>query len=399
MAAVLLAACLAGAAVRPADAAGEKAVANEDKPGDAAPDVSKASIEGVVVDEEGKPVAGAVVEVIAFDPARVSDRTAADGSFRLILDATAVRNEVVLASAEDGKRQGIHEFGDDSSPPTAQVRIVLKPSRKMTVRVTDAAKKPVRDAAVGVLENWKLLAHAETDADGAVSLRFPSDARVTDVVALKPQAGLDYFENFNAALPSKVVEPPAAVALTLDGAKTLSVRAVDSADKPLPGVELAPWHVWKKGKQYSVDLPKGIKYAFARTDRDGLAAFEWVPPDLKVGIRILYVGKEYSLPDAPYQDPKLPYQTLTAKLFRRTLIRGKVILPSGKPAAGVLLYARGEGMTTFIFSDQVRTQADGSYSFPAYANQCYAISVIDNDWVAPSLTGIVVKECRTARCA
>ena len=188
-----------------------------DKEGGAPPDVSKASIEGVVVDEDGKPVAGAVVGVIAPDPSLVTSRTAADGAFRLVLNETAVRNEVVLASAEDGERQGIHEFAEYSAPLTAQARIILKPSRKMTVHVTDAAKKPVRDAVVGVLDNWKLLAHAETDADGTVSLRFPSTVPVTDVVVLKPQTGLDYFENFNAALPSKVVEPPTEVALKLDG--------------------------------------------------------------------------------------------------------------------------------------------------------------------------------------
>ena len=76
VAAVLLAACIAAAAVRPVGTAGEKAAANKDKPGDAPPDVTRASIEGVVVDEDGKPVAGAAVGLASPFPKRIADRTA-----------------------------------------------------------------------------------------------------------------------------------------------------------------------------------------------------------------------------------------------------------------------------------------------------------------------------------
>ncbi len=350
LAAVLLAACIAGAAVRPAESAGDKAALKTDKEGGAPPDVSKASIEGVVVDEDGKTVAGAVVGVLYPMAEGITDRTADDGSFRLLLDRATAGYEIVTASAEDGERQGIYVFPATVAPRTAHARIVLKPSRKMTVRVTDAAKKPVRDAAVGVLEDTydALLGHAETDADGVALLRLPRDASVYQVVALKPQVGFDYFENYRATPPFKIGEPPAQVALTLDGARTLSVHAVDSADKPLSGVELVPWSVKKKGKLFYANIggAEAMKYLAARTDRDGLAAFEWIPPDPTEGVTILYSGAEYSLPHPPSQDPKPPYTMLTAKLFRNTPISGKVTLPDGKAAAGILLQIEGAAIRT-----------------------------------------------------
>jgi beta-lactamase regulating signal transducer with metallopeptidase domain len=398
LAAALLAACTAGAVVC---AGGE--TAKENKPGtkearaaDAAADVSKARIEGVVVDEASKPVAGAVVDVLPpmSLPGSRPIRTASDGSFRLVLNTAIARFPVVTASAEDGARQGIYKFEDVDLPQTAQARIVVKPSRKITVQVNDAAKKPVKGASVGVLDYSTLLAHAETDAHGTVSLRLPSDARIFQVVALKPQVGFDYFENYRSWPGVITGEPPTQVALTLNGARAISVRAADSADKALPGVEMAPWTVKKEGKLAYVNFSGSgaMKYVAARTDRDGLAAFEWIPTDMQDDVTILYRGEEYYLPHAPHQDTTLPYQTLTAKLFRRTPISGKVTLPDGKPAADVLLQAEGRGDTNFIFRGVVRTKADGSYSMLVYPDQSYIIAVADENWAARSKTGVVVSE-------
>ena len=135
-----------------------------------------------------------------------------------------------------------------------------------------------------------------------------------------------------------------------------------------------------------------MKYLSARTDRAGLAAFDWIPPELTEGVTILYTGKEYSLPHPPSQDAKPPYTTLTAKFFRTTPIRGKVTLPDGKPAAGILLQIEGRGDTNFYFRADVRTNDDGSYSLNVFPNQSYMIAVTDKDWAAPAKTGVVVKE-------
>jgi beta-lactamase regulating signal transducer with metallopeptidase domain len=401
LAATLLAACTAGAVVCAGREPAVKDVTpatKEAKAAATAADVSKAVIEGVVVDEAGKPVVGAVVRVASYTPSSgpTPARTAADGTFRLFLNQASARYTVVVASAEEGARQGIFEFNGTVHPQTVQARIVVKPSRKLTVRVADAAKRPVEGAAVGVLDHSSglLLAHAETDAHGVVSLHLPSDARIFQVVALKPRVGFDYFENYRSWPAGALGDPPAEVTLTLNGARTISVRAVDSADKPLVGVELEPWTVKKKGKLFDANIggSGAMKHLAARTDRDGLAAFEWIPTDLSNGVTILGGGEEYSLPDPPHQVPAPPYETLTAKLFHNTPIGGKVTLPDGKPAAGILLQVEGRGDTNHYCREVVRTKADGSYSLLVFPNQSYIIAVTDENWAAPSKTGVVVKE-------
>ena len=109
-------------------------------------------VEGVVVDEQGKPVAGAVSAAPSSITRRLLKgrrvRTAADGSYRFMVPEGLAHDPFCVASAKDGRRQGVLTRGGsdpNSLSPIVNEPIVLKPSRKMTVHVTDAAKKPVEE--------------------------------------------------------------------------------------------------------------------------------------------------------------------------------------------------------------------------------------------------------------
>jgi hypothetical protein len=395
--AALLAACTAGAAIRVGGESLKKDNPDTKKAKEAvvAADVSKAVIEGIVVDEAGKPVGGAIVRVISLPPSdATSVRTAADGSFHLPFEERFAQFGLVIASLEDGKRQGIFEDSYKRLYPMVKVHIVVKPSRQMTVRVTDAAKAPIQHAAVGVLDNDLLLAQAETDASGVVSMRLPRDAQVEQVVALKPGGGCDYFENYSSRFSDKRAEPPAEVALTLNGARTFRIRVVDTADHGVAGVEVAPWTVRKTGKIASVNFNLGpeLKYVSARTDRDGFASFEWIPADVPYPVEALALTKQYIELQPAHEDLANPSKVVALRLYRDVPISGKVTLPDGKPAAGVLVQMEGRGDTPFTYRKEVRTQADGGYSFRVWPNLSYIIAVTDQHGAAPSKTGIVVKE-------
>jgi beta-lactamase regulating signal transducer with metallopeptidase domain len=397
-AALLLAAGVAAASVRlGGEPATQDKTARERPAAEPVKDPSRARIEGVVVDEAGKPVAGATVGVVKVGRgSEPTARTAADGSFRLVFDAPSVRHETVLATADGGARQGIVRFEDTVLPGVAKVRLVLKPSRPLAVRVTDARKAPVAGAAVGVLdhESAGVLATAETGADGLASLRLPRDAKIYQVVALKPGAGLDYYENYRSFPGTVLGELPAQISLTLDGARALSVRAEDSAGKALPGIDFIPWSVHKKGRISYVNLAGAgaLKYASLRTDREGSASFTWIPHDLKGGVTFLARDRKYHLPEAPHFDLAQPDRPLLARLLRNVPLSGKVLLPGGKPAAGILLQIEGRGNTGHYFRDLTRTGADGSYRLEVYPGQSYLIAVTDERWAAPSRRGLLVRE-------
>src|SRR5262249_36068439 len=148
---------------------------------------ARTRIEGVVVDEDGRPVAGARVNVTWIRKAPEDAVTAADGSFRLQLGGPTLSRELVRASADGGARPGLARFEEASGPTPVHVRIVLKPARALTVRVTDAAGKPVAGAAVEVPSKLDgSLVWARTDARGLAQFRLPADVEVMQVIALKP---------------------------------------------------------------------------------------------------------------------------------------------------------------------------------------------------------------------
>ena len=385
--------------------------ARDGKSDESAGDMSRARIDGHVVDEVGNPVAGAVVTTVGRRSAPKT-RTAADGSFCLVLDEACAQFHTITASADNEARQGIGAFEDTGLPhvvlsQVAKMRIVVKPARKMNVRVTDAAKKPVEGAAVGVIDNSRqILVHGQTGTDGLLTLNFPADARLMQVVALKPGVGCDYYENYRSWPGSILGTPPPQVTLTLEGTRPITVAAVDVANKPVSGIDLLPWAFKKKGKIAPVVLTDAakLKYFIVRTDGAGLATFDWLPPPWldRIDFRQRDTEEnqrdtEYSLPESPYLEPSAPQQTLVARMQRNIPISGTVTHSNGKPAAGILVQAEGQSNNYSGFRIVVRTDADGCYKMLVAPAHSYIVAVADLEWAATSRTDIDLRDDDTPR--
>jgi len=363
-----------------------------DKP--VAPPVTRIGpwIKGVVVDLSGKPVGGAQVSSHwTFKPKPVT--TKADGTFVIPNDEPRLLNLSFLATADGGVRQGIFRFEDATGPkgPRTLVRIVLKPARVVTVSVVDALGAPVEGAAVLVLDLVVPVAEARTDAHGIATLRAPVDAMTLWIFGYKPGVGFDYFENYRSVPAMPMSPPPPRARLVLDGARTVRLRAVDSTGRPVPGVELYPLTIQKKGKLRSINLfPISID---PRTDANGVATFDWLPANLVGGTSFYSASLSYYLPDPPVLDVNKPQDELTARVLRTTRVSGKVTLPDGSPASGILVEAQGVGGTSQpAGSGRARTAADGSYAMDLPPEQSYTIGAIDDEWASRNRSGVVVRE-------
>ena len=215
----------------------------------------------MVVDEAGRPVAGAEVRADAFTDREARGVTGPDGSFAIRSDRPTIDGTSLLARSADGDRLGVFRYGFNlkGAEAEAPARIVLKPAREVIVRVVDASKAP-SPARRSRRRELPGLADATTGPDGSARLRVPADAKVEWVVALKSGRGFDYAEygpidrtaRRSTAVPAG--ELPASVALTLDGARTARIKAVDGAGKPLAGVGFAPWLLHKEGRRSQVNL-------------------------------------------------------------------------------------------------------------------------------------------------
>ncbi|WP_422931866.1 M56 family metallopeptidase [Singulisphaera sp. PoT] len=398
----ILAACLGLAGLRPL---GPKATLAQEPPKPEAedspktPEPAKAQspasgirltpdrvIHGIVVDEQGNPVAGASVRSIRSEKTPHPATSGADGRFTLGIGGFMLLEERLIASAAD---DAMMAFGKHLEPigtePAQPVRLVLKKSRPLKVRVVTKAGEPVSNASVETLGDGAC-GSARTDAQGWARLHIPADFEVEWIIGFKEKVGFDYFENYDSFPFRDVKPPPGEVTLTLDGSTTVHVKALGSSGRPVADVKIGLWTLSKPGKIGYVNTG-GSEIAVTTTSESGVATFDWMPPDLGqiTGFHLLpeFHSGVVNKGDGP---------DYVAKVHGKTRIEGTVRDANGKPASGVLIQAEGRGDDTNYARLYARSIEDGSYHFDADPEQSYIISVRDRRQAAKSLKGIYVHD-------
>ncbi len=358
---------------------------------DAAPVQPTTKIVGVVVDEGGKPVAGARVNTVWLRKLDKDVLAAPDGSFTLQLGLPMRLAEDVLATTDNGARQGIARFDETSLAPLP-VKVVLKPARTVTVHVIDARGIPVTGATVEAASlGIGSLTTALTDVHGIARLQFSSDASLVRLTALKAGAGFDIYENERPWPPmGRSTSVPDEVTLTLDGARTIAIQAIDSAGRPIKGVAFVPATLHKNGKLVSCNLGANSS-AVATTGADGVARFDWIPR--RVDEPILFVCNSFEFHDAGLlmTYPGESDAALSTRLQRMTPLEGKIRDSNGSGVGGVLVVANGMARGN-LGRGLTRTRKDGSFKMEVPPNQVYTIVCLDSRGAAAPLTGVVVRE-------
>jgi beta-lactamase regulating signal transducer with metallopeptidase domain len=356
------------------------------------------SIEGTVVDEHGNPVSGAVVHSREeADPGGA--RSAADGAFTLWLNGRRLYVRALIAEADNGARIGLTRFSParhlGANDP---VRLVVKPTRPVKVRVKDVAGSPILGAAVEAFD-YEFSFHALTDREGLANLHVPADAVIRGVVGLKSGAGFDYFENYRATPPSPEFPfppLPGELALMLDGAQTLKIKALDPEGRPVSGVVLAPFRPMKAGKIASMPLYDGMTTS-ATTDAQGIAVFDWLPKEAsrEYPLRgLTFIVKSAAGFNSPgmirYERGRPMELTMRLDASKSPRLGGTVRLPDGRPAGQVLLILRAA--TASSMPEAARTDDDGKYAFDDLRPDVpYMIAVHDKSWAAATRRTVVLK--------
>lgn len=359
------------------------------------PDPDPSEVRGVVVDEAGKPLAGAEVRLSPFAYDESLGRTAGDGSFALKARDGSIRGRVLLARSADGARAGL--LGRVPSLTNAEsarpVRLVARPAKAVVARVADADGRPVPGSTVQAAGlDYFAVAEATTGDDGAARLLVPSDAPINWIVAQKKGLGFDYaeFGPFDGHGRTRgglsAADLPAAVDLRLGPARTVKIRAVDPKGEPLAGVQLYVWLIRKEGKQGDVNYSSRL--FFETTNARGIATFDWLPPNQQFLAFFPATGgyAHRRILVEPDQDG-----LITAKLARTETLRGRVTLPDGSPAADVEVFALGTGHEHDSGYGRARTAADGAYAMDLSPNEGYAVYVDDREWAARSRLDVVIR--------
>ena len=362
---------------------------------------AEAVIRGTVVDEAGKPVAGALVDLLGWD-VRSGDfsrltiirtgpvPTGPDGGFLLRPDGRVPSVATVRASADGGERLAVATVRPQDLAPVEPVRLVLKPSRPVTVRVADAAGKPVAAAAVEVMARQVAVTNAmgvvdpgTTDEPRGRPVPRPGRYGVPrDPGGAKDGVGVDWLLN-------GVAEPPAEVSLTLRGTRTITLRALDSGGLPIPGVVFRLDGLTLRGGPMLRSVPR---ITAATTDASGVARWRWVPEECWADLRIDFL--EEFIEDIPPTSPRSPRGdlTLSVRFRRRARLSGRVVHADGSPARGVMLHAKGLGPIPDGSSITFRSGEDGSYSITARPDRAYLIAVTERGLATAPIQDIFIGE-------
>ena len=147
-----------------------------------------------------------------------------------------------------------------TADPAAPVRITLKPSRAVTVKVKDAAGAADPRRGGRGASTIGCTRQGITGPNGSATLRIPEDGHARWVIAHKGGVGFDYFENYQTSNARDLEPLPADLTLTLDGATTVRVKAVDTQGRPVAGVEFTPWLIRKASKIDRANMAGGLTH-------------------------------------------------------------------------------------------------------------------------------------------
>jgi RNA polymerase sigma factor (sigma-70 family) len=344
---------------------------------------------GKVVDEAGKPIAGATVHAPGLEKSRPTT-SAADGAFRLPLGSPAGDRLHAALVVEDGAGRLGYLFL--SQKKTEPVEVVLKPAHALRVVVTDGAGKSVPGAEVCFLGDMAPLSSGRTDAEGRWVGRVPMDVKGWSVLARKGKVGFDYAVSHHSRSVDPQPKPlPRQLRLSLDGARTLRVQTVDREGKPLAGVKVGPWYLEKTDHNGDINL-SGMTAGWPVTGKDGSVVLDWLPDRFVRGIPILTDSEDYYSPDnATSLEQEKPTKELTISLLPMERLSGRVTHPDGRAAPGIGVKVEGQGAGSNRFHRSIRTDRDGRYAMRVHSEQAYIVAVTDDRWSAPFRGGIVVR--------
>ena len=364
------------------------------------------SIEGKVIAENGDAVSEVSVYLYLDQSKAGQTRTDADGRYSFQVPFKGPWITLVADDPAQDRQGYAHPSANlRGAAPTSIDNITLKPARHIVVKVIDSHGNPIAGATVAAPDSFRALGETffmrTTDQNGIVQLRYLDEAMIHQIVAFKPQVGLDYY-----ALPlaSRGTQPDApgwgqdaklgqhlrdTVILRLTGARRLEIKSIDSAGQGVSGADFYPAVITMDGKEASLNMMRGSSLLKTTTDAFGKVVYDYLPNEFKA---IAFVAS----PPAPYVvgddgrerltlDGSAPLSQVTIPLVRMVRITGHVYLPDGAPAKSVALDVVSEGRFRPLFGRRrLVAQADGSYVIVQIPfKEQFVVGVIDDHLAAP----------------
>ena len=340
------------------------------------------SVSGRVLLPDGSPAAGAVVWAVCGDlPAGVAVVHAdAKGEFRLSHEFGW--GSSLNARTEDWRLQASLRVPREKARAlfARPVEIRLSPAREQLVSVT-FQNQPVAGAHVVAVDGANYRVPGLTDREGRARLRLPAGDKLNRIVAWHPAfgAGGQSFGYSGASVPAS--NP---LQVTILPAKPHTIRVVDSDGRPVPNLEIAV-----NCRTTDWIMTRDIEAAHLQTDARGEALVPWLPRDAK------FVSTDLVDPRFKLEGEVTENGQTVVNVRRKRPVTGRLVMPSGADAAGILVTGTGFGSDSSrgMFRVDVptaRTRRDGSFTLLATPDHGYAVGVADSEWACDIWTGVIL---------
>ena len=324
----------------------------------------KISVSGDVVDEQGQPVAGALVS-FRYSTSQVSASTDSRGRFQIAVPKQRVRGASLVAAGPTGMLGYVQlpwELKPDeavASPP-----IKLQTPRSIQVDVMQQDGKAVGGVKVIINANYVTIAESITNTEGHATLTVPHGAPLQFAFADAGSNGVDYMLFRRPDVPNSdpyqlPQDHSGPIKLTLSLTRSLQVRVIDQNDNPVirrircirgtwnfPGK--AAMRIWaRSGKKRRASTVSQRSTVSPSNNERKLTI--WVK---KEG----FVARERMMIDVKTADP-----TVTSTLLALVPVAGQVTYPDGTPAKGITVSASGRSYRIDDYRGETMTSEDGRF--------------------------------------
>ena len=336
------------------------------------------SVTGVVRLRGGSPAAGATVRsnTGSDEPSTI---THTDAAGRFQLRAMFGNGGRLHLTSADGSLQAVLKVSSLATRTVFAVPLELTLLPALNHQVTVLAEgRPVPGAHVAAL-GADFQVEGVTGQDGKARLKLPAKDRLSELVAWHPTLGVSGKRDL-ADRPRE-----GATELSLLPPAPHRVRVVDLDGKGVSGLELAI-SVHPENSDWIV--AKHIAAAHVPTGADGTAIVPWVPREKLRFVEVDPLGSDWKVDETDQKQISAGITTVHAR--RERSVQGRLIMPAGKSAEGILVTGFGFGPANNGDIPHARARRDGTFTLRVPSEHAYVLGIVDLEWASDPWSGMIL---------
>jgi hypothetical protein len=350
------------------------------------PDDGLLAVSGVVRMPDGAPAVGATVRAFtAIEEAPAVTRT--DGAGRFQLRAVFGNGCSLHAASADASAQTVHTVASVATRTrfVEPLELTLVPALAHEVTVLSRGN-PVSGAHVAA-EGPGYEVQGVTGADGKAQLLLPATPRLNTLAAWHPTLGIGGMRDHDQGARARPTPLSQArtTELSLLPPAPLKIRVLEVDGRPVGGLTLG---VSARTEDSDWIVSGRIAAAHVRTDAEGMALVPWTPREKLQYVDVDLVAPEWKCDDTDLS--RLQAGTVTLHARREVTVQGRVIVPDGADAEGILVSGFGFGPAHTGDIPYTRTRRDGTFRLRVASEHGYVLGISDLRWASDPWSGVIV---------